>query len=67
MIVAKGAFIADSNESCRTNVGIADRTFAVAFVTKSTDGDTRLLPAHNEIAERMSAAARRWGVRETYG
>lgn len=49
LIVPEAAFIADADEGCRTNVGIADGAFAIAFIAKSTDGNARLLATHNEI------------------
>ena len=68
MIVAKGAFIADADEGRGSNVGIADRAFAVTFIAESTDGNTGLFAAHNEIAERILAQIKRLGEREeTYG
>ena len=32
LVVAEGALVADAHESCGAYVGVADRTFAVAFV-----------------------------------
>jgi len=32
LVVTKTAFVADANEGCRTNVGVADGAFSVAFV-----------------------------------
>jgi len=39
LVVTKGAFIAYSHESGWANVGVADWTFAVAFVAETADGD----------------------------
>jgi hypothetical protein len=49
LVVSEGALIAYANKSSRANVGVTDRTFAVAFVTESSEGDSCLLAAHNEI------------------
>jgi len=49
LVVAKGAFITDADESCGTNVRVTHGAFAVTLVAKSTDGDARLLAAHNKI------------------
>jgi hypothetical protein len=46
LIVAKGALVADARQRCGTDVGIADGTFAVAFVAQAADGDAGLLAAH---------------------
>ena len=59
MIIAETALFTDAHESCRTNIGIAYGTFAVAFIAKTSDGDTGLLPAHYEIPKR-------WLVYEVY-
>ena len=37
------------NESVRPYEGVADDTFAIAFLTKSSDGDAGLFAAHDEI------------------
>ena len=47
LIVAKGAFVADTDECCGSHVAIADGAFAVAFVAKAADGYTGLLAAHD--------------------
>jgi hypothetical protein len=52
LIVSKAAFVADSDESGGTNVGITDWAFAVTFVTETPDGNSCLLAAHNKIAEK---------------
>lgn len=49
LVISEGALIADANESRRTYVGVTDRTFAVAFITESSEGDACLLAAHDEI------------------
>lgn len=46
LVVAEGALVADARQCCGTNVGIADGTFAVAFVAQAADGDSGLLAAH---------------------
>jgi hypothetical protein len=52
LIVSEAAFVADTDEGGGPHVGIADRTFAVAFVAQTADGNAGLLPTHNEIAVR---------------
>ena len=49
LVVAERAFVADSHERSRTDVGVADGTFAVAFVAETADGDARGFAAHDEI------------------
>jgi len=49
LVVAEGAFVADSNESGWSHVRVADGAFAVALVAEAADGDARLLAAHDEI------------------
>lgn len=49
LIVSEGAFVADAHESRWTHVGVAHGAFAIAFIAESSDRDTRLLTAHNEI------------------
>ena len=39
LVVAEGAFVADSYESGWTDVGVAYWAFAVAFVAETADGD----------------------------
>lgn len=46
LVIAKGAFVADTDEGCRAHVAVADGAFAVAFVAETTDGDAGLLAAH---------------------
>lgn len=46
LVVSKGTFVADSNKSCWTDVGIAYGTFTVAFVAESTDGYAGDLATH---------------------
>ena len=50
LVVSKGALIADANESCGTDVGIADGAFAVTFVAEAADCYAGLFAAHDEIA-----------------
>ena len=49
LVVAEGALVADAHEGGGTHVGVADGTFAVAFVAEAADGDAGLLAAHYEI------------------
>lgn len=49
LIVAKGTFITDSCEGSRSDVGIAYRAFAIAFVAEAPKGDAWCFAAHNEI------------------
>lgn len=49
LVVAKGAFVADANEGGGAHVAVADWAFAVALVAEASDGDARLLAAHDEI------------------
>lgn len=53
LVVSEAALIADTHQSCRSHVGIAHGTFAIALITKTADGDARLLAAHNEIARKL--------------
>lgn len=46
LVVAEGAFVADAHEGRRSNVGVADGAFAVAFVAETADGDARLFATH---------------------
>ena len=52
LVISKAALVANANKGGRTNVGVADGTFAIAFIAQSTDSNTRLLAAHYKIAER---------------
>ena len=71
LIVAKRAFVANSNEGCGTDVGVAYRAFAIAFVAEPTDGYAGCLAAHDEIGvmSRHSGALKQstmgiiWGCR----
>lgn len=49
LVVAEGTFVANSDESCGTNVGVADGTFPVAFVAETAEGDAGGFAAHGEI------------------
>lgn len=49
LVVSKGAFVADADEGGRAYVGVADGTFAVAFVAQAADGDAGLFAAHDEV------------------
>lgn len=50
LVVSKRALVTYPYESGRTNVGIADRAFAIAFVAEAADGDAGLLAAHYQVA-----------------
>ena len=54
LVVAKGAFVADSDECSGAHVAVANGTFAVAFIAEAADGYARLLAAHYEIAAQLS-------------
>jgi hypothetical protein len=49
LIVAEGALVADAHQRRRSDVRVADWTFAVALVAETADGDAGLLAAHYEI------------------
>jgi len=49
LIVAKGAFITYTDQCRRTNVGVADGAFAIAFVAEPTNSNTGLFAAHDKI------------------
>lgn len=49
LIVSERALVANTYESGRSHVGVADGAFAVTFVAEAADGDTGLLAAHYEI------------------
>lgn len=49
LVISKAAFVTDPYEGCRSDVGIADRAFTIAFVAQTSDSNTCLLAAHNEI------------------
>jgi hypothetical protein len=50
LVVAEGAFVANAGERRGPHVRVADRAFAVTFVTQPADGYSRLLSAHYEIS-----------------
>lgn len=52
LIVSKGAFVADSGKSCRAYVAVANRALSITLVAQTSNGDARLLPAHNKISDR---------------
>lgn len=54
LIIAERALVTYSNQRSWSNIAVADWAFAIAFVTETADGDTRLLSAHNKIAVRLS-------------
>jgi len=49
LVVAEAALIADADEGCWPDVGIANWTLSVALVAKTADSNARLLAAHDEI------------------
>lgn len=51
LVVPKGALIAYSNECSRSDIAVAYRTFTVAFVTETADGNAGLLAAHDKVPE----------------
>lgn len=61
LIIPKAALIADADKRCGANVGIADGTFAVAFIAQAADGNAGLLAAHYEIAVDMLVYYGAWG------
>lgn len=48
------AFITNTDKGARTHIGIANHTFSVTFLTKASDCDSRLFPAHNQIRMMLS-------------
>jgi len=46
LVVAERAFVADAGEGCGAHVGVADGTFAVAFVAETAEGDAGGFAAH---------------------
>jgi len=54
LVVTKGAFVTDTDESGWANVAVTDWALAVAFVAEASDRDASLFAAHNEIAEDIS-------------
>lgn len=50
LVVSKRALVTYPYESGRSNVGIADRAFAIAFVAEAADGYAGLLAAHYQVA-----------------
>ena len=49
LVVSEGALVTDAGESGGSHVGVADRTFTVAFVAQSSERNAGLLAAHDEI------------------
>jgi hypothetical protein len=67
LIVPKGTLVTDANECGRAYVGIADRALAVTLVAESSERDSSLLAAHDEIgmvAGHVCAVMRRGNVLE---
>lgn len=50
LVVAERAFVADSDQGCRSNVAVADGTFPITLVAKTTHRDTRLFSTHYQVA-----------------
>jgi hypothetical protein len=46
---SKVAFIANLDKSAGSDIGIADYTFAITFLTEATDSHSRLFPTENQI------------------
>ena len=46
LVVAKGALVTDAGQGRGTHVGVADGTFAVAFVAQAPDVDAGQFAAH---------------------
>lgn len=46
LVVAEGALVADADEGGGADIGVADGTFAVAFVAEAADGDAGCFAAH---------------------
>ncbi|KAK1572249.1 hypothetical protein Q3G72_029624 [Acer saccharum] len=42
------AFITNAHKHARTHIGVTNYALATTFLTKSSNGNTRLLPAHNQ-------------------
>ena len=49
LVVAKGALVTYPHKGGRSYVAVTDRTFAIAFVAKTADGDAWLFPAHDQV------------------
>lgn len=49
LVVAEGAFVADTGEGGGSYVGVADGTLAVAFVAEASDGYASRFAAHDKI------------------
>ncbi len=67
LVIPKAALIADAYERCGANIGIADGTFAVAFIAEAADSNAGLLPAHYEIAGKMLVSCSSWGELQKRG
>jgi hypothetical protein len=61
LVVAKGAFVADTDESCGADVTVAYRTLAVALVAETANGDTCCLATHDQITVSLLVYASCWG------
>jgi hypothetical protein len=49
LVVPEGALVTDANECGRAYVGVADRALAVTLVAESSERDSSLFAAHDEI------------------
>jgi predicted GNAT family acetyltransferase len=49
LVVAKRAFVTDTDEGCGADVTVAYRALAVALVAETTNGDACCLATHNQI------------------
>lgn len=49
LVVAEGAFVADADEGGGADVAVTDGALSIALVAEAADGDSGLLPAHNQI------------------
>ena len=50
LVVTERAFVANADEGCGSDVGVADGAFTVTFVAEAADGDASLFAAHYKVA-----------------
>jgi hypothetical protein len=55
LVIAEGAFVADTDQRCWSNIAVTHWTFAIAFVAKAAYRYAGLLAAHNEISGTLLA------------
>jgi hypothetical protein len=55
LVIAKTAFVADSYQGCWPDVGIANWAFTVAFIAETSNRNTGLFAAHNQISVEVLA------------